>query len=246
MAGETIWHLVKFCAEESHADRFVAGDLFMNRLSFFKQLEAEFDDGRPDSTEAVAMWWQPHDFSMTLTVPGIGETTITKADLAGPVSMAFDHHNYFHIFCMYAVHTHGFASVDGKFNCTPEEAEELRRQIRIDERCLRFGKFAVVTPAVPFLAQLKGALQHQCWRGSGKLVRYYDEETFHGEIKIEDIPFSKQKRFSYQQEFRICIEPKTFDRDPVTINIGSIAAISAKIESLRLSDLLTLKTEPVG
>jgi hypothetical protein len=49
--------------------------------------------------------------------------------------------------------------VDGKINYAPEEAEELQRQLKIDERCLSFGKFAVVIPAVPFLAQLREALK---------------------------------------------------------------------------------------
>ena len=184
MSDAMIWYLIKFFSEEAHADQFIAGNLYLNRLSYFKRIEEEFGDGRPDATEAVAMWWQPDDFSMTLTVPGIGEVTITKADLAALVSMAYEHHDYLHIFCLYAVHTSGFSCVDGKIDYAPEEAEKLHNQLRIDERCFKFGKFAVITPAVPFLSQLKDALQRQGYRCQGKLVKYYDDEVFHGEIKL--------------------------------------------------------------
>jgi len=86
MSCPNIWYFIKFFAEETHADQFIAGGMYMNTLSHFKQLESECDDGRPDATEAVSHWWQPNDILMKLSVPGIGETEISNKDLAGPVS----------------------------------------------------------------------------------------------------------------------------------------------------------------
>ena len=72
MNSPVIWYLIKFFTEEHHADRFVAGDLYLNTLAHFKHVEAEDSDGRIDTTEGIAMWWQPHDLVMKLNVPGIG------------------------------------------------------------------------------------------------------------------------------------------------------------------------------
>lgn len=99
MTSPHIWYFIKFFTEETHADQFIAGNLYMNTLSYFKTLENEGDNGRPDSTEAVAHWWQPDDILVKLQLPGIGETKISKKDLAAPVSISFDYHNYVHIFC---------------------------------------------------------------------------------------------------------------------------------------------------
>jgi len=112
---KTIWYLVKIFKEEHHAEQFIAGNLYLNRLSYFKKFEEKGDDGRLDKNEAVAMWFQPDDgLKFNLNVPGVGSCEITKKDLAGPISISYQHHDYFNVFCMYAVHTIGFECVDGK------------------------------------------------------------------------------------------------------------------------------------
>ncbi len=107
---------------------------------------------------------------------------------------------------------------------------------RIDECCFKMGPFAVVVQAVPFVAQLKEALRRHGQKARAALVRYYDDETFHGSIDPQDIPFRKQKRFEYQQEFRICIETNTEGDDPLVLDIGDLSPIAAKIETSQLND----------
>jgi hypothetical protein len=46
MSGRTIWYFVKFFAKESHADQFIKGGLYLNRLSYFKKIENDDEDGR--------------------------------------------------------------------------------------------------------------------------------------------------------------------------------------------------------
>jgi len=237
---KVVWYLVKFFKEEQHADQFIAGQLYLNRLSYYKKVDDEVDDGRRDETEAVAMWWQPDDIVIKLNVPGIGETEITKKDLAGPVSVSFNNSSYLHVFCMYAIHTSGFECIDGKIDYTEEDADILKNQLEIDDRCFKFGRFAVVTPAVPFLDHVKQSLQSKKYGFIGKLVKYYDDESFHGEIDVKELPFWKQKRFSYQHEFRICISPKTMDDEAITIDIGDIKHICAKTESANLNSLFKI------
>ena len=240
-----IWYFIKFFTEERYANEFMAGALYLNTLAYFKKVESACSDGRIDSTEAVAMWWQPDDIIMNLNVPKMGiNLEITKKDLAAPVSASFSYHDYLHLFCLYAVHSTGFECIDGKFHCGPDGAKDLQRQMKIDERCFKFGKFAVIMPAVPFLNQLRDALKSQGYRATGKLVEYYDDKKFHGQIPEKEIPFRKQKRFSYQREFRVCVYPRIQLTAPITINIGDLSSICARVESSRLPSLFQLKPDP--
>jgi hypothetical protein len=241
MTRPDIWYFIKFFSEEAHADQFIAGSLFMNTLSHFKKLESESDDGRPDSTEVIANWWQPDDILIKLSAPGIGEIEISKKDLAAPVSMSFAYHDYMHIFCLYTVHTTGFKIDGAKILCSEDQVDEIRRQLWIDERSQKFGKYAVVIRPDLFMAQVREALKGREFAYG--LVQYYDEATFHGTIPPKEIPFRKQKRFSYQQEFRICVHPKIMHNHPITINIGSISKACGKMLSSQLNSQLGFKTE---
>ena len=228
-------YFVKFFQEEEHADQFIKGKLYLNRLSYFTKIEDECD-GRPDTNEAVAMWWQPYDVTMTLNIPGVGETVITSKDLAAPVSMSFEYHDHVHVFCLYTVSTVSPESLDQQASLAEREAE-LQKQFRIDERCAKFGQFAVLVQVAPFLGQLKEAreaLRRNGLRFGQAHVKYYDGETFHGEITHKEIPFWKQKKFSYQQEFRICVQTNTQGDDPLTIDIGDISHLCVKVDSSRL------------
>jgi hypothetical protein len=245
MTAPTIWYLIKFFTEEKYANQFMAGELYLNTLSYFKKAEKECtDDGRLDSTEAVAMWLQPDDIFMKLTVPGIGKTEITGKDLAAPISSSFDYHNHVNILCLYAVKTAGFLFIEGKIRLSETEARDLQRQWKIDERCFKFGQFAVIMQAVPFIKKLREALTSQGRKFKYKLVDYYDEAVFHGTIPTKEVPFRKQKRFSYQQEFRLCVYPTVIHHSPITIEIGNISDICRKAASSQLNNLLELKTEP--
>jgi hypothetical protein len=242
-----ILFFIKFFTEEIYADQFVAGELYLNTLSFFKRIEKEGSDGRFDSTEAVATWWQPDDILIKLNAPGIGSAEISRKDLAAPVSTSIGAQDYVHVFCLYAVHMTGFELLEnGKVKFFEKGADELRQQLRIDERCFKFGKFAVVISAVPFIKKLREALTSQGHKFKDKLVRYYDDTVFHGTIPTSEVPFRKQKRFSYQQEYRVCVYPTVMHDSPITIKIGNISSMCSKVvSSQQLSNFLTV-TEPAS
>jgi hypothetical protein len=250
MSAKKIWYFIKFFKEEVHADQFIRGTLYLNRLSFFRSIEEDDNctDGRQDKTEALAIWLQPHDLVIEVKMPGVGEAKITKDDLAGPVSISYDHHDNFHIYCLYAVQTTGFGSIGGKLELTESEAAELQKQVAIDERCFKFWPFAVIVPADRFLSHVREPLQGTGHRVRGKLVEYYDDETFHGEITADEIPFKKQKRFSFQKEFRICVDTNTAGTDPLLIDIGEISHFSsAKMPSARVGEVFKLfKLKPAS
>ena len=186
------------------------------------------------------MWWQPHDIFMSLNVPGIGSANISPKDLAGPMSITYTVHDSLYIFCMYAIYTADFTAKEGRIEYNKQQAPELKRQLEVDERCLKFGPFAVIVPAVPFLETVKSQLLRQGYQGKGRLVDYYDDSIYHGEIPEADIPFMKQIRFSYQNEFRIAITPRIIGTGPLSINIGPISNIAARVESSKLNSLLNI------
>ena len=236
---EQIWLILRFFSEEQHANEFLDGKLYMNRLSCFQKQEEECTDGRADSTEAIKMWIQPHDVNLSLNVPGIGSVHITPADLAGPMSFSSGIASYLHILCMYAIYTSktpAFNQVDGQ---RLELIEELKRKFTIDQRCFKLGPFAVVVPAHPFLTQMQRQLRNQKYRFNAKLVEYYDDKTFHGEIPDSEVPFRKQVRFAYQSEYRLAVDPTLLANNPISIDIGPIHGIGArKVKSSEINTLL--------
>lgn len=226
--GKEILYLIKFFTQKEYAEQFMDGNLYMNRLSFFKKIEDTCDDGRLDRHEAISHWWQPHDLIIKLNVPKIGEIKLTKTDLAAPVSMAFDIHNDLHIFSMYAMSADEY-----------EDVEKLREQLKIDKRCCDFGEHAVIVPAVKFIEKSKVALIRNNRKSRMASVNYFDDETFHGSIDKMKIPFNKLKKYSYQNEFRICIDNKTKGDDPFILRIGSIREFSALVKSSDLNGLFS-------
>ena len=235
-----IWYLIKFFTQKEHAEQFMDGDIYMNRLSFFKKIEDAGDDGRADQYEAISHWWQPDDLIIKLNIPGVGETEITKKDLAAPVTMALQAHDDLHVFCMYAMWTDGFECIDGKIDYAQEDAEKLRKQLIIDERCFKFGEHAVIVPAVQFIEKTKIALKETKKKSRMKIVDYFDGKKFHGAVDEVGIPFNKLNEYSYQNEFRICIDSQTRGDDPFTLRIGGIREFSARVKSSELNGLFKI------
>jgi hypothetical protein len=240
--AKSIWYLIKFFKEKDHADYFRKGNLYLNRLSYFKKEEESTEDIRSDSNEALSHYWQPEDLIIELNLPGIGKTKLTKSDLAGPVTVGFESFDHLHIFCMYAVHTDGFDVTDEIINYSKEDAEKLKNQLKIDERCFNFGSYAVVVPAVPFIEIVKRSLEVAKQTSRLQLVNYINGTTYHGAIKRETSPFTKLNKFSYQNEYRICINSGTFGDDHLIISIGDIQDISALTRSNQLNDLFKISS----
>ncbi|MCQ8130704.1 hypothetical protein [Methylomonas rivi] len=50
-----------------------------------------------------------------------------------------------------------------------------------------------------FLEQVKAYFKNENLGFAARLIDYYDDETFNGEINNKDIIFKKQKKYSYQK-----------------------------------------------
>src|SRR5215207_6647543 len=101
MAAPQVQAFVKVFSEESHADQFIKGSLYMRRLRYFQQLEAsKTDSGRPDPHEVVTAWHQPDRIELTIIAPGRNPIKVGPSDLAGPLSIYRNFYSDMHLFCM--------------------------------------------------------------------------------------------------------------------------------------------------
>ena len=97
-----IQFLVKVFSEPEHADKFLRGELYARRLSWFKKLEG--DEGRGDEYEAAIM---PQRENLIITLAAhnmvtgeVEEFTVTSEDLAAPPKLQPEHFDHVNVFCM--------------------------------------------------------------------------------------------------------------------------------------------------
>jgi hypothetical protein len=230
---------VKFFSERDHAEQFLDGKLFMQRVAHFRQQEDE--EGRWDRTEGVSAWLQKQGLEIQLTMPTIGVANITERDLAAPVSISMSETDEPYIFCLYAYYIQRPLPTDDPRDIYGEDRlAELEANLQIDPKCLKLGPHAVWVPACPFMERLKEAAPGLGLSVRADHVRYYDEGVLNGQFDPKDVPFRKQKRFAYQSEYRICV--RTLDRTPGPriFNIGSLRGFSTYMDSKNLLHALKL------
>jgi hypothetical protein len=247
MANAGIRYFIKFFQQEGWADDFIKGRIYLNRLSHFKKIEALYDDdARTDTNEAVAMWLQPDGVRMTFNFPAFGSIEITERDLAAPTSISFEYHDHVHLLCLHAIYTSGLPTVGDKLLLEEGQIDELHKQIRIDPRCFRFGRFSVIIKARPFIETITKIIRQQGRQMAHGLVHYYDDTAFYGNIPSKRILFYKQRRFEYQREYRIAVTSKLLGTEPLIMDIGDISRFCSKASSHKLNDLLQVTLETVG
>jgi hypothetical protein len=233
MTGSRVIAFVKFFSDESHADQFINGHLYMRRLRYFQKLEAsERDDGRSDAHEAIVSWHQPDRVELVLTFPGFAPIKLGKNDLAGPFSATRKLYSDMHLFCISALSIPDPAILEGDHD---EVQAQLQAGFQVDARCLDFGPHAVLVSAEKFLLQLRQSLERCDHWFKADMVEYYDEKVFHGDFATEDVPFRKQSRFAYQKEFRVCLQTPTAGDEPLTFEIGNMSTFAFRVRSVDIN-----------
>ena len=218
----TIIFLAKFFEIDEHADQFVRGNIHCNTLRKFKKMEDKRFPGRADSDEGTTAWLQPDEIDIQIA-------GVRLAGLAAPVQVQMNWLNDVHLFCMVAGHT-------GKLDVRHLLTEDLQQELVIPRACLDLGQYVVlVTNVTEFIKRMDAAGAGTDYRYARGLVKYYDPKTFHGEFRDVEAAFWKQDHYSYQREFRFAFETGRMDNHPLTIEIGDISDITARMRS---SDLL--------
>ena len=168
---KTILFLVKFFDNPNHADDFVHGRIFANRLSRFKNTEDSDEAGRMDRHEGTTGWMQPGQGQLMLNGMDMSD------DLAGPVQIQMDWLNHLNVFCLHAAHSGDLDLA----SLSSDNIEPLRQELMIPGKCLSLGKYAVVVQNVTdFVNRMRSYAQAKDYRIACGLVKYYDPATFHG------------------------------------------------------------------
>ena len=223
---KNIFFLVKFFDNPNHADDFVHGRIFANRLSRFKKVEDSDEDGRMDRHEGTTGWMQPGKGRLTLNGMDISD------DLAGPVQIQMNWLNHLNVFCVHAAHSGDLdlASISN------ENIEPLRQELMIPGKCLSLGKYAVVVTNVPdFINRMRSSARTKDYRIAYGLVKYYDPATFHGNFRDVESVFRKQDLYSFQREFRFVIDSVSLGESPLVMDIGDIRDITQQLDSSELN-----------
>ena len=242
-----IHFLLKIFTEKQHAESFLRGDMYANRLSWFRKIgesdgrgdeyegavfrKIEESDGRGDEYEGAVML-QRDNLIMNLTAMNketgevLSEFTITKDDLAAPPVMQLATFDNLNLFCMYAGHSRDFQPE------TDAPLQELQKHIEIPEECLQLGRYAVgIKDAPEFLRRIQVAANREGYSIYRGLVEYYDPEVG---TPLEPLTMKtalrKRDDFAHQREYRFVIDTGTTGSDAITLNIGDISDIAMPLD----------------
>ena len=180
------------------------GLLYMNSLSFFSTMEGKDSDGlRKDSLEKVYLRAHAgpagkHIRKLQLRIGkgkgekvfDLGEKAVMTLDVPSPNNVL--------IFCMAALADDETGKIQGEENGI----------IKLDERLLEFGShMLIIRNALAFSSRINESIKNnphiygaEYFQGGFGLVQYLDLEGKSGHIG----PFRKDKKYSWQKEFRIC------------------------------------------
>ena len=234
-----IHFLVKAFTELEHANRFLQGELYARRLSWFKKLES--DEGRGDEYEAAIMP-QRENLIITLAthnmVTGeVEEFTIPSEDLAAPPILQPEHFDHINVFCMYAAHSGDFKEV------SEDNIQDYRRQLELPKECLRLGRYAVAIIDNPeFLRRVKIGAERQGFKIYRGLVRFYDPEVGTPLAPLDlGVVFTKRKKYAHQGEYRFAIDTGSSGCEPITLDIGRIDDIAVRLETAEINRQLSIR-----
>jgi hypothetical protein len=191
----------------------------MNPLAFFRELEA--DQARGDGHEGIDSIIQSRDVELVIDpqVPGLEKIRVAPSELAGPVRIARERTSLCNLFCTFAL----TGPIDGP----------------VLPKCHQwFGdSFVIFKNTQQFLSRVGTAAKNRGLRIEGRLVEYYDENEYSGEVGR----FRKSSLFSYQSEYRIALETGT--QGPFRFEIGDLSDITSEVLALDSADEI-LKFRP--
>lgn len=219
----------KIFEREEYAKDFIKGNLYSNRLSFFRGYEEEQSANRGDKYEGVVSWYQPDRIQLEIN-------RISITDLADPVMVQMNWHDHLNVFCIYAAHT-------GEFETVSEETlKDFKKQLAIPEDCQNLGKYAViVTNVSKFIERVKTAVLYKKYGLNAGLVKYYDPTSFNGSFSEKESIFRKRDEFSHQKEYRFIFNTNIPGNDPLILNIGDISDITVQLNTSEINKLLEIK-----
>ena len=236
-----IFYLAKVFQQREHAEDFVSGKMYANRLSYFKKIEDH--DGRRDEDEGAIMF-QLDGLTVKLESRNMesGEVErwqMTGKDFAAPPTLHPEWFDDINVFCMYAGHSGEFHHV------SPDNLQDFKRQLELPEEFTKLGRHAVlITNTTEFLKRVDIAANLAGYGIRRGLVKYYEAEVGTPSMRSDmDTIFTKRKEYEHQREFRFAIDTGTAGCCPIVFDVGDITDISVCIDTCKINRQLHIEIE---
>ncbi|MGC4094901.1 MAG: hypothetical protein QM756_44685 [Polyangiaceae bacterium] len=211
-----IWTLLRLFDKVEYAEQFRAGKLRLHKLKFFREYLDSNGELRGDPWEGTCAVIQPSQFSEMK----IGDKTIRGDQLLEPIRIAAEFQLSWSLQCFYALTNAGFEA--GNF----DSLEQLRELFLIHQRCYGLGaSLAYLVRPQEFMRRFHKAIRAAGHKYARNLVTYYDANTFHGEFRLDEVPFRKRQEFSHQREYRFSVYSTDADPDPLLLDVGDLSDI---------------------
>ena len=223
-----IFFLAKFFSDEQYAEQFLRGNLYANRLAYFRSLEG--DGNRADAYEGVGLLRGDIELSVSINGSQTERIVIPERELAEPIEVRMDWTEHVNLLCMHAAHSGDYSDVPvGRVDQFKKE------QIEIPEECLDFGGHAVMITNVPeFMKRVRNAVREtEDYRLVRGLVRYDDEPSI--DVTEVDTIFHKREHYKHQREYRFAIFTGSVICDPLILETGDLRDIAISCNSAEIN-----------
>ncbi|MEQ9886204.1 hypothetical protein [Pectobacterium zantedeschiae] len=237
---------VKIFSSEEYRNEFIKGNLYMNPLKYFIDLEEEHSGNIGDKHEALSAWLQPSGMRMIFKF-GDQEFEIPSSDIAAPIAIKRTHFDSVNVLCLMALHSHDI-SLDGRISA--EQVELLKDYFAVPEDVVNLGEYAVVIPNTGlFLEKVQAASQHLVDNGEAsemiaKTVKYYDQSQTLSLTNEEEAIFHKQKSYEHQKEFRISLDRGKGEVSPYVLKVGDLTGVAHPIMTRDINSTFQLVITP--
>lgn len=235
MQDNGINFLAKIFRKKEYMGDFLDGNLYMNCLGFFKNVE-DADNTQFDSKEAIQSYLQPHDVLIEIKY-GDQIIKLEEKDLVGPVIIQNNGYNNLKIICFYSPYV-DYTDLEGSI-----EKLKITEKMKND-----FGDHVIlITSFTEFSSRLETAIKNHDEIETCKHTKVdYFPHVFHGEFNDEEIPFKKHEAFSFQKEYRIVARTMQHDENPLILNVGDIRDICLSFTVEQFNEIeLMIKKVPI-
>lgn len=226
---------IKFQKRIQHLVSLQQGNLYMNNLKYFIELEEEKGTlGIGDKLETANVI-----NNVELSFNELGTDKLVFNLQAKRVITRYDDAMYKPVFCLFAI------TID-----MLEIVEELENEVRlkinftdeqIDKMISEFGKYALVISPTNFKKKLEDSFNQKAFDYCDRYVEYYNininEQRRLESFANQDVSlfFYKRDELDYQKEFRIVILDKD-EETAIVEDIGSLEDCSILIETKNIKN----------
>lgn len=235
---------VKFSDNIDHLKSLQQGNLYMNNLKYYVELEEETGiAGMGDKLEALNVI---NNVEVSFYLPGT-DHLITQAT-AKQVNFRYEDALYKPVYCLFAItaemltiHEENESEIELKINFTEDQKRKMTSE---------FGKHALIISPSHFSERIETSFNEKGYDFSGAYVDYIDNNV-NQQRRMEAFSnpdtrmfFFKDLGFKHQSEFRIVIYNKD-EENAIVENIGDLqdCSVLMKTEDLFAGDTHILKVQ---